>query len=143
MPRAELADRLLAAFLTQVMTAGVFHADPHPGNILIDATGTLWLIDFGAVGLIDPVTMEALQLMGAGLATRQPALLARALRSISGADGESIEPQALEAELSRVLSEQLHAGGFDPRSLQDIIEHHGHGTTSRCRRRSPCSPGRW
>ena len=81
----------------------------------------MWLIDFGAVGLIDPVTMESLQLMGAGLATGQPALLARALRSISGADGESIDPQALEAELSRVLSEQLHAGGFDPRSLQDII----------------------
>jgi ubiquinone biosynthesis protein len=119
--RADLADRLLAAFLTQVMTAGVFHADPHPGNILIDPSGTLWLIDFGAVGLVDPVTMEALQLMGAGLATRQPALLVRALRSISGSSGEEIEPQALEAELSRVLSEQLHAGGFDPRSLQEII----------------------
>jgi len=73
---------------------------------LIDAAGTLWLIDFGAVGLIDPVTMESLQLMGAGLATGQPALLARALRTISGADGESIQPQALEAELSLVLSEQ-------------------------------------
>jgi ubiquinone biosynthesis protein len=119
--RSVLADRLLAAFLTQVMTAGVFHADPHPGNILIDGEGTLWLIDFGAVGLIDPVTMESLQLMGAGLATGQPALLARALRSISGADGESIEPQALEAELSLVLSEQLHSGGFDPRSLQEIV----------------------
>ena len=99
----------------------MFHADPHPGNILIDAEGTLWLIDFGAVGIIDPVTMDALQLMGAGLATGQPSLIARALRGISGADGESIQPQALEAELSRVLSEQLHAGGFDPRSLQEII----------------------
>lgn len=120
-PRSLLAERLLGAFLTQVFTAGVYHADPHPGNILIDQQGTLWLIDFGAVGIIDPVTMEALQLMGAGLATAQPALIARALRSISGAEGESIEPQALEAELSRLLSEQLHAGGFDPRSLQQII----------------------
>lgn len=120
--RPVLAERLLGAFLTQVLTAGVFHADPHPGNILIDPQGTLWLIDFGAVGIIDPVTMEALQLMGAGLATGQPALIARALRGISGAEGDAIEPQALEAELSRVLSEQLHAGGFDPRSLQDIIQ---------------------
>ena len=121
-PRVELADRLLAAFLDQVMSAGIFHADPHPGNILIDPDGTLWLIDCGAVGLIDPVTMESLQLMGAGLATRQPALLARALRTISGSDGDAIDPQALEAELSRVLSEQMHAGGFDPRSLQNIID---------------------
>ncbi len=120
-PRPELADRLLKAFLNQVMTAGVFHADPHPGNILIDGSGTLWLIDFGAVGLIDPVTMDALQLMAAGMATRQPALLARSLRTLAGADGDAIQAQALEAELSRVLSEQLHSGGFDPRSLQDII----------------------
>ena len=110
-----------SAFLTQVMSAGVFHADPHPGNILIDPQGTLWLIDFGAVGLIDPVTMDALHLMGAGLATGQPALLARALRSIAGSAGDAMDTQALEAELSRILSEQLHAGGFDPRSLQEII----------------------
>ncbi len=120
-PRAVLADRLLSAFLTQVMAAGVFHADPHPGNILIDGQGTLWLIDFGAVGLIDPVTMEALQLMVGGLATHQPSLIARGLRSMSGSAGESMDTQALEAELSRLLSEQMHAGGFDPRSLQQII----------------------
>ncbi|GAA4555123.1 ABC1 kinase family protein [Pseudonocardia xishanensis] len=126
--RTELADRLLGTFLSQVMTAGVFHADPHPGNILIDAEGALWLIDFGAVGIIDPVTMEALQLMAAGLATRQPGLISRAMRPLAGAAGDSIRPQALEAEISRVLSAQLHAGGFDPRSLQDVIaimQHHG------------------
>lgn len=121
-PRVELADRLLGAFPTQVLSPGIFHADPHPGNILIDPQGTLWLIDCGAVGLIDPVTMDSLQLMGAGLATGQPALLARALRSISGSNGHGIDPQALESELSRVLSEQLHSGGFDPRSLQNIID---------------------
>jgi ubiquinone biosynthesis protein len=119
--RPVLADRLLSAFLNQVMVSGVFHADPHPGNILIDGEGTLWLIDFGAVGLIDPVTMEALQLMVGGLATHQPALIARGLRSMSGSVGESMDSQALEAELSRLLSEQMHAGGFDPRSLQQII----------------------
>jgi len=119
--RPVLADRLLSAFLSQVMVSGVFHADPHPGNILIDGEGTLWLIDFGAVGLIDPVTMESLQLMVGGLATHQPALIARGLRSMSGSAGESMDSQALESELSRLLSEQMRAGGFDPRSLQQII----------------------
>jgi ubiquinone biosynthesis protein len=122
--RPELAERLLGAFLTQVMAAGVFHADPHPGNVLIDAEGTLWLIDFGAVGIIDPVTMDALQLMAAGLATRQPALISRAMRAFAG---DALQTQALEAEISRVLSAQLHAGGFDPRSMQDVIaimQHH-------------------
>jgi len=121
-PRAELADRLLRAFLGQIMDAGLFHADPHPGNILIDPDGTLWLIDFGAVGVIDPVSLEALQLMGLGLATRQPALLARAVRAISGSAGDALDTQALEVELSRLLSEQLHGGGFDPRSIQELID---------------------
>lgn len=120
--RPVLADRLLGAFLNQVMIGGVFHADPHPGNILIDEQGTLWLIDFGAVGVIDAVTMEALQLIAAGLATGQPSLLARALRVISGPAGDDIDPRGLEAELSRMLSEQLHGGGFDPASLQEMIE---------------------
>ncbi|GAY09737.1 AarF/ABC1/UbiB kinase family protein [Pseudonocardia sp. N23] len=120
-PRAELAQRLLGTFLTQVMSAGVFHADPHPGNVLIDAEGTLWLIDFGAVGIIDPVTMESLQLMAAGLATGQPGLIVRALRPLAGPAGDTIRPQVLEAEISRVLSAQMHSGGFDPRSMQDVI----------------------
>jgi ubiquinone biosynthesis protein len=120
-PRAELADRLLKSFMGQVMTAGVFHADPHPGNILVDAQGVLWLIDLGAVGIIDPVTMEALQLIAAGLATSQPALISRALRPLAGPAGDTIRPQVLEAEISRVLSAQIHAGGFDPRSVQDVI----------------------
>ncbi len=108
--------------MDHVLRGGIFHADPHPGNILIDPEGTLWLIDFGAVGLIDPVTLEALQSMGAGLATSQPGLVARGLRTISGPAGDAVNPQALESEISRVLSEQLHAPGFDPAALQKVVE---------------------
>ncbi len=57
----ELSRRLLASFLDQIMHDGYYHADPHPGNVLIDSAGTLWLLDFGAVGRIDPVIREALQ----------------------------------------------------------------------------------
>ncbi len=121
-PRPELAERLLSTFMDHVLRGGIFHADPHPGNILIDAEGTLWLIDFGAVGLIDPVTLESLQSMGAGLATGQPGLVARGLRTISGPAGDAVNPQALESEISRVLSEQLHSPGFDPAALQKVVE---------------------
>lgn len=121
-PRAVLAADLLGVFLEQLMNAGVYHADPHPGNILIDPEGGLWLIDFGAVGLVDPVSMDALRLMGAGLMTREPAMLARALRVMAGSAADGLDPQALEAEISVVLSERLRAGGFDPKGLQEIID---------------------
>ena len=35
-------------FLVQLLQAGFFHSDPHPGNLLVDQDGRLTLIDFGA-----------------------------------------------------------------------------------------------
>jgi ubiquinone biosynthesis protein len=43
--RDALAGELLACLLGQVMLGGVFHADPHPGNVLVLADGRLGLLD--------------------------------------------------------------------------------------------------
>ncbi|QUB98556.1 ABC1 kinase family protein [Cellulosimicrobium cellulans] len=48
--RADLASRLLTATLEQVLVAGTFHADLHPGNVLVAADGRLGLLDMGSVG---------------------------------------------------------------------------------------------
>lgn len=50
--RYELSKVLLEAFLDQLLKEGKFHADPHPGNILVRADGTVILIDFGMIGEI-------------------------------------------------------------------------------------------
>lgn len=50
--RIELAQRLFQIFLPQWLEAGMFHADPHSGNVLIKEDGTLVLLDFGMVGEI-------------------------------------------------------------------------------------------
>lgn len=55
--RHRLAQRLLAATLAQIMEAGVFHSDLHPGNIVI-ADGALVLLDFGLIGRIDSETLK-------------------------------------------------------------------------------------
>ncbi len=48
--RAALASRLLGATLEQVLVAGTFHADLHPGNVLVTDDGRLGLLDMGSVG---------------------------------------------------------------------------------------------
>ncbi|WP_338471455.1 AarF/UbiB family protein [Niallia sp. XMNu-256] len=50
--RYKIANVLLEAFLGQLLQEGKFHADPHPGNIMVKADGTIVLIDFGMVGEI-------------------------------------------------------------------------------------------
>ncbi|MBK3495563.1 AarF/ABC1/UbiB kinase family protein [Viridibacillus sp. YIM B01967] len=50
--REELSQRLMRIFLPQWLEAGVFHADPHAGNVLVKSDGTIVLLDFGMVGEI-------------------------------------------------------------------------------------------
>ncbi|MET0921180.1 MAG: AarF/ABC1/UbiB kinase family protein, partial [Acidimicrobiia bacterium] len=64
--RTRIADQLLRTFLEQMLASGVFHADPHPGNVMLLADGRLALIDFGAAGRLDPVELSALRDMMAG-----------------------------------------------------------------------------
>lgn len=50
----DIAQRLASAFMDQVFVAGFFHADPHPGNILVSQDGDIQLVDIGQVGRLDP-----------------------------------------------------------------------------------------
>jgi len=48
----KIAERGLDIYLMQIFEYGYFHADPHPGNVLVQQNGTICLIDFGMVGKI-------------------------------------------------------------------------------------------
>ncbi len=55
-----LAEKLFSAYLDQVLVHGFFHADPHPGNILITPDGRLALLDLGMVATLDGQLQENL-----------------------------------------------------------------------------------
>lgn len=48
--RAQLAEHLLWNTLNQIYRFGVFHADPHPANLFVDAEGGITYVDHGQVG---------------------------------------------------------------------------------------------
>ena len=52
--RGALAERLQYIYLQMILEDGVFHADPHPGNLAVAADGTIVMYDFGMSGYIDP-----------------------------------------------------------------------------------------
>lgn len=124
--RAELARRLLASFLIQILRDGYYHADPHPGNVLVDSDGTLWLLDFGAVGRIDAISRESLQGIALGFAMRDASLIGRAVRHMVG-DDQHIDMRQLERDMAVLLGE-VESQGFGAKAMAgviSVIERHG------------------
>ncbi|MHB8470646.1 MAG: ABC1 kinase family protein [Gaiellaceae bacterium] len=60
---AELARQFFRAYVFQVVVEGVYHADPHRGNVLLTPDGRLALIDFGLLGRLDDDTRRGLSLL--------------------------------------------------------------------------------
>jgi predicted unusual protein kinase regulating ubiquinone biosynthesis (AarF/ABC1/UbiB family) len=56
--RTDLAETLQRAYLDMIVEDGVFHADPHPGNLAVQDDGTLVFYDFGMSGYVDPFIQD-------------------------------------------------------------------------------------
>jgi ubiquinone biosynthesis protein len=126
--RAALASSLLDTLLRQVLLDGTFHADPHPGNVLLLTDGGLGLLDFGSVGRIDAGLRSALQRLLLALDRGDPAALADALLDVVDRP-EDLDQARLERTLGRFAARHV-APGITPdvRMFTDlfrIVAEHG------------------
>jgi ubiquinone biosynthesis protein len=126
--RVALASGLLDTLLRQVLLDGTFHADPHPGNVLLLTDGRLGLLDFGSVGRIDAGLRAALQRLLLALDRGDPAALADALLDVVDRP-EDLDEARLERTLGRFAARHV-APGITPdvRMFTDlfrIVADHG------------------
>lgn len=56
--RNAIAETLQDVYLQMIIDDGVFHADPHPGNLAVDDDGAVIFYDFGMAGRVDPFIQE-------------------------------------------------------------------------------------
>ena len=106
---APLAEELFKAYLQQVLVDGLFHADPHPGNVFVTNDGRIALIDLGMVGHTAPAMQES---------------LLKILLAISEGNGEAA------AEIAIRMSEKLEefsAPEFRRRITQLVALHRDQG----------------
>jgi|TARA_B100001741_G_scaffold287549_1_gene265118 aarF domain-containing kinase len=66
------ANKLVEVYAYQIFELGIFHSDPHPGNILISSTGALTLLDFGQVKVLSSRTRENLARLVVALDQNSP-----------------------------------------------------------------------
>ncbi|HSI66809.1 MAG TPA: AarF/UbiB family protein [Planococcus sp. (in: firmicutes)] len=127
--QTEFARIVLFSFFEQIFSAGIFHADPHPGNIFIDSKdGVPVLLDFGAVGRLAENQKEGLSHFIIGVQQNDVGIIYDAIVTLVE-NNDRIERQKLEQEIGQLLmrisyvdriptSELIH-------SLFDIIREFG------------------
>jgi ubiquinone biosynthesis protein len=89
---AELARQFFRAYVFQVAVEGVYHADPHHGNVLLTDDGRLALLDFGLLGRLDDDTRGGLSLLLLALAQNRADDVADLIISLSVTDTRSDQP---------------------------------------------------
>ncbi|NCC76649.1 MAG: 2-octaprenylphenol hydroxylase [Clostridia bacterium] len=77
--RIELARRLTTSVCNQVFRDGFFHADPHPGNLLILSDGTVAFLDLGMVGKLSDERRQMITEFFIGVTTRNSRMVVKAL----------------------------------------------------------------
>jgi ubiquinone biosynthesis protein len=109
---------------------GFFHADPHPGNLLVLPGNVLCLLDYGMMGTISARDRERLGKLLYFLASADEKRTARALLTLIEST-EVIDAESLEIDVSKIIQEfgqatlqDVQLGNMLPRLLRLLQDHH-------------------
>lgn len=98
---AKLGQRLAESYVTQIVDNGFFHADPHPGNILVHDGDIVW-IDLGMVGELSALERALIGRMFRAVAENDPYALMEALLGAARVEGP-VDHGRLLSQLGNLL----------------------------------------
>src|SRR5699024_7689965 len=100
--RREIAEDLFLMVVRQVLGKGIFHADLHPGNIVISQSGRAGLVDFGAVGRIDKRDRRAIALLLMAFDSQNSQAATAAILELLGTPSE-VNLRELQREIGQIM----------------------------------------
>ena len=115
----DVAKRLVTVYCQMIFVDGVYHADPHPGNVLVREDGAIVLLDFGAVAELSPQMREGIPEFLEGVLRRDTDRLVRSMRKmgfISRTTDEAVSEKIIEY-FHRRFQEEVRLDSFN---LKDI-----------------------
>jgi ubiquinone biosynthesis protein len=113
---------VLRAFLRQVVFDGIYHADLHPGNVLVQPDGRPALIDFGSVGRLDPGLRETVQELLAAYIQDDTTRIADAVLRMAPVRDAADEPD-FRRDIARFVADELGPGArIGVETVDDAVE---------------------
>jgi len=119
--RRALAARLLRVWCRMVFKDGFYHADPHPGNVLVSENGHLTLLDFGATARLSPQIREGITQLIEATVRNDTEGMVEACRTMGFlAEGPEAERMARKmiGALRNFLQNEIQFEGLDFRNIQ-------------------------
>jgi len=99
-------DRLWSGFCRMIFENGFYHADPHPGNILLDKNGQICLLDFGAVSSLSPLFKKEIPTLIMAFSTMDIQRLTKQLVTLEFIN-DSPSAELLATKLAKAFNEFL------------------------------------
>jgi len=116
----DLANRLIHAYCQMIFEDGFYHADPHPGNILVQEDGTIVLLDFGAVAKLEQNTRIGLLELIEAAAKNDTESIIDALKKMGFIADERQAERISEKVIDAFRNFLQNEVQFDGLSLKDI-----------------------
>lgn len=110
----------LDLYMKQVLEHGFFHADPHPGNILLTPEGKMAFIDLGAMGILLPPEREQFEDFILYAMQKNVKKVMETIKSMTQ-DNEAINDKLLEKDLYELMY-LLDSSNLSKLRLKDVLE---------------------
>lgn len=119
--KREIASRLLKAYCRMLFKDGLYHADPHPGNILVQQNGMITLLDFGAVAPLSTALREGIPQLIEAAVRNDTAAMITALHAMGflaqNRDAEKMAEKMLNA-LRNFLQNEVKLEGLNFKDIE-------------------------
>ena len=127
--KQRLGETIAEAYLTMLFDEALFHADPHPGNLIVMEDGTLGILDFGMIGRIDETLRETIEEMLVAISSGDQHRLVRLIRRVGDAPPQ-LDDSALAIDVTEFIGTygRQRLGEFDLtgalNELSEILHRH-------------------
>jgi len=128
--RHQMAKTITETYMQMLFTHGLFHADPHPGNLIATDSGAIGILDFGMIGRIDTRLREQIEEMLFAISMADSRRLTQLIQRAGDAPLD-LDEAALSIDVSEFISTygRQSLGRFDLtgalNELGDLLHRHG------------------